>query len=608
MTGSIRRRVRCAAAVVAVGLLGVAAASAPALADEPAATAPATPDPAAVDPAYLLQNMAMLLQGYQHDWANPAEFQYWIAHLTSLPGRAFADLAPMLDPGQYQGPDGQQKLRDNIEKVLDESIRQFPTVLGAQPIPANRLFLPNWSHSGVFGDPADNTLDGDSLTNSPGNVGITGAFRYPCILPDDTVLYETRSGDCVSADTPGADFKLGQARKIQIVNARGLRLAATLWLPEDALQPNPGHRFPMTVFTNGAAVPQSSYYAYTMTAVRHGYIGLTYDEAGQGASDGTVLDEVVPYNTPHCFASGPCRDVEDVVRWVVGDDIIPSSDTQTLLGDTSNLVDFWNTVHIPRLGQRYNPAYAPAGANDRNPVLDLIDTDQVGLMAQSMGSIATSHYLYDIGEGHGMDGRPLPKPAAAVLMSGFEPSFGNVPTQIQTADTDIPGMTAGGAFPINDFNLGGAHIGFDPTDGPLGGKSWYDWVRGNARGNAPLQFLVLKGGSHGDTSNIDMVTPRAVGSWAASTHFAVDWLDCNILKDTDACTRATSPDANLSEATAAEVSPEGAAGPSYCMTTPTRNDVETVLFTPLKSLLSRLYGEPDPQLCVPAGTLIPFTP
>ncbi|QIS12473.1 hypothetical protein [Nocardia arthritidis] len=599
-------RIRSCTAVLTVALLFCGTTTFAAADPEPV---PDTPTVATgVDPLYVLRNLVMLLQGYQHDWSNPALLQFWLQHLTSLPGRAGQSLAQLADPAQYQGPDGQQRLRDNIQKLIDTGTHFLPSLAGASLDPADPRYLPNWSNDGVFGQQADSALDSDALdVTQAGNVGRVAKFRYPCTEPADVVFYETRSGDCVSGDTPGADFKLGEARKFQIVDSRGLRLSATLFLPEEALHPAPGQTFPMTVFSDGATAIQSTYYGWTMNAVRRGYLALTYDEAGQGASDGTAADLVVPYNTAHCFASGPCRDLEDVMRWVVGDDILPAPDTQSVLANTTDPVSFWNTVHFPRLGQRRDPAYTPAGDNMRNPIRDLIDTSRIGIWGQSMGSIATGHYLWDVGQGRGMDGRPVPKPAAAVLMSGFEPSLADVPTQIQTADIDIPGMTSGGIFPVNDIDIFGAHLGFDPTDGALGGKSWYDWVRRNRTGSAPLQFLTLEGGSHFDTVGVGMVFPRALESWRNSIDYGIDWFDCTIRGDDAACGRVVTPVPGLSRAAAAEVSPQGPSGPSYCMTVPDNETLVTLLLGPLKQLLSGLYGEPTPQPCV-SGQPIPLHP
>ncbi|MBL1079429.1 hypothetical protein JK358_33990 [Nocardia sp. 2] len=563
-----------------------------------------------MDPLYILQNALMLLQGYQHDLTDPAKLSYLVQHILSWPGRTGESLANLLEPTQYQGPDGQQRLRNALQKVIDNTVHLLPTFLGTAIQPPDHRYLPDWNNNGVFGEVADGALDSDSPSvEFAGNVGLTANFRYPCTEHGDVVRYETRSGDCVSGDTPGADFKLGEARKIQIVNARGLRLAATLWLPEEALEPGTDRKFPMAVFSDGAVATQGTYLGWTTNAVRRGYVGLTYDQAGQGASDGTILDLVVPYNTPHCFASGACRDIEDVMRWVVGDDILPAPDTRTLLGDTTSLVNFWNTVHMPRVGHRYDPGYGPGGDNERNPVLDLIDTGRIGIWGQSMGSIATSHYLWDVGQGRGMDGRPLPKPAAAVLMSGFEPSAGfvDVPTQIQTADLDIPGLTSGGVFPVNDFDILGAHIGFDPTDGALGGKSWYDWERRNRTDAAPLQFLTFEGGSHFDTVGVGVVFPRALESWRNSITYGVDWLDCHIQEDESACARVVTPVPGLSRAVAAEVSPLGPGGPSYCMNTPDNQTLVTLLLGPFKALLSAIYGEPASAPCV-AGRTIDLSP
>lgn len=549
-----------------------------------------------VDPVYMLFNALMLLEGYQRT-LSPASLQFWADHILSFPGRVGESLKNMLDPAQYQSPDGQVRLRDNVQKLIDDAAHLNPNLGGASAIPANPDYLPNWSNNGRFGTALDSALDSDRLDVAhAGNVGLTAKFRYPCTAADGGVTYEIRSGACVPGDTPGADFKLGEARKIQIVNSRGMRLAATLWLPEEALDPANTEKFPMTVFSNGVGSIQSSFYLYTMSAARRGYIGLTFDEAGQGGSDGTALDLVVPYNTPHCFASGPCRDIEDVMHWVVGDDVLPSVNLYSELPDVASFSAFWNTLRFPRIGERYNPAYAPAGINIRNPVRDLIDVDRIGVWGQSMGSVATSHYLWDVGQGRGMDGRPLPKPAAAVLMSGLEPTKGDVPTMAITADLDIPGLTAGSVFPINDI--------YDPTDGPLGMKSWYDWVRDHGSGNAPLEILTIKGGSHFDTENVNFIYPQTAGARKTTSDYAVDWLDCNIKRDAPACVRVVTPTTGLSESVAAEISPTGPAGPSYCITVPTQQSLGTI-FAPIRNALDWLYNEPQPRPCV-AGLPIPI--
>lgn len=576
--------------------------------DAPAETAP-TVATGPADPQYLLQNMATLLMGYQRDLPNPAEQQYWWQQLATLPGRAGVNLATMLDPAQYQGADGQDRLRDTLQKLIDMTVHQIPTIAGAGLLPVNRLFVPNWSHNGQWGSPEDNALEIDSPAHSAGNVGLTAQFRYPCVRAEGDVWYQNEDGVCVPGDTPGAVFKTGTARKVQIIDSRGLRMAATLWYPEGALDPGNTKKYPMTVFTNGAAVAQSAYYAWTETAVTRGYIGLTYDEAGQGASDGTVLDQEIPFNVPYCASSGICRDVEDVMRWVFNDDIGNAPTTESFLGDTSDPVNFWNTVHIPRIGKLHDPAYAPEGDNIRNPALDIVDLDRVGVWSQSQGSLGLTHYLKDVGEGKGMDGRPLPKPAAAVVMSALSPVFNSiVPTQIQTADIDIPGMTIAGITGLNNFNFGGANIGLNLTDGPLGDKAWYDWLRRHGSGNAALQTLTLLGGSHGDTANIDFIVPQATYSVAISVNYAVDWMDCHVQQDDSACGRVTQADPHLSKSVASEIAPDGTAGPSYCMNTPTEQSLETAAFGPIKDLLNKIYGEEPPAPCVPASGDIPLHP
>src|SRR5207249_4519128 len=61
-------------------------------------------------------------------------------------------------------------------------------------------------------------------------------FRYPCIALDGTVTYVTTSGRCAPADAKGVTFATGEAQVVRFVDALGLDLAGTIFLPDSAVR------------------------------------------------------------------------------------------------------------------------------------------------------------------------------------------------------------------------------------------------------------------------------------------------------------------------------------------------------------------------------------
>lgn len=427
---------------------------------------------------------------------------------------------------------------------------QDPAMEGKEPGSGdNPHFMPDWNGNGVFGELADIELEhADEPTEA--------WFRYPCIDPEGTVTYRTLDDSCVPGDTAGATFRLGKIRKVSITNSRGSRLAGRLMLPE-AAQGSGTSKVPGVVFSDGANFPASSFYMFGMTFARDGMIVLHYDQQGQGDSEGQMGDQYQGPASEACGRiTGACHDKQDVVRWLVGDTIEPVA-----------------------TGDR-DPAYVPEGENVPNPVLDRLDVNRVGIIGQSLGSVATTSYLRLLEEGAGSDGRPLPKPAAAVALSGFNPSSAVVPVQAQTADYDIPGT--------------GYETEYAGTDGPIGAHAWYEKLRedGKAKGyTSPLEFLSIESGSHGDSSNVTHV-PHAVWAYDLGTYYATSWFGCYLKGDQNACERSYQPREHLSRIVANEYDVDGGAGPepSRCLTVPNQVSVANA-FDP-EGLLRGAAGQP----------------
>jgi X-Pro dipeptidyl-peptidase-like protein len=450
--------------------------------------------------------------------------------------------------------------------------------------------MPDWDHDGAFGDSGGTSIGGTGdFDADTDEVLDTAYFRIPCYTAKDKWLIHHRyaSGSCDVADAGSQPYKIGVATETKIIDARGLLLDATVWVPAaafggtgcplygtaayasraswtDCVAPsNLAGRFPGVVFANGLASRQEHYAWIAMRLVDEGYVVLTYDPAGQGQSEGTFGDTLGLTDEERAdpqFA-GAIRDLQDAVRWFVGQSI-----TKT-------------RSRLPRLTPRLNPA-----SNAPNPALSVVDTTHVAIGGNSMGAISTLGYLDYLGSpgGLGADGRPLPRVLAALSLSGARATHAVVPIQFQTSDGDGSPLLL---LPkVAGVNLGfnGQGIGYELI------KERYDQLRAT-REAGPLSLIVLEGGVHTDHVNVPLVT-RTNWANALAADYAAAWINCYVKGDAAACAAAIAPRPHLSHAYASEQDPDGPAGPSAsrCITVP---DGATLNETP-QDFLAAETGSP----------------
>jgi hypothetical protein len=501
----------------------------------------ATPALAQTDPTYPVTSATDWTTGPQSDWQHQerGSYTFQAGMSTGVANRALTRWPQHYNPAYLF-----QHLADESQAATDATFHAHPDLpydhVGDAGSPD---YMPDFNHNGVFGDPGDFDNDTDTVLDS-------APFRYPCPQLDGTMRYETVDGSCAATTDTNATFKLGEAREVKIVDARGYILDATLWLPGEALTTPSSGPFPGVVFSDGFDSRQDSYYWFAMRMARAGYIALTYDPAGQGESEGTSAALWDTRMAP-CNIGGACRDLEDALRWFVGDDILPSPR------------DEWRTTP-PK-----NPSYAPGGDNIMNPALGILDHSRVSIAGNSMGALATVDYARALGVGKGGDGRPLPPVRAAVPMSGIAPVQASIPIQFQTSDYDGSPTLAGPG-------VGGVALG-DPSFGAIGYsniKKGYDQLRASGQGSGPLELVVLEGGTHLDSVDIPYAT-RTAWSLSVAGDAALDWIDCHARDIPAACQRAVSSRPRLSRSFASEQDPDGPAGsePSRCVTVPDQANV-----------------------------------
>jgi pimeloyl-ACP methyl ester carboxylesterase len=523
------------------------------------------------------------------DWAenpidnvtNPALGEYAAEQeLNAAQAAITTNLPNELDPSALLGPNGPAQAEAFSEEMAANLIHLRPQVLGDDATDqANPYYLPDFDHNGVFGDP------GDFVSMDASDTG-SGYFLYPCIADTGAVTYETTTGTCAPSDTKGDTFVEGVAQREPIVSSRGLTLDATLWLPAAALKPgcptqtdsttgctapsglapradlDHGKGLPTVVMSDGLASDQDSYFWLAMSLARAGYIVLTYDPSGQGDSEGSIADLFTP-SVPNCEFSGACRDLQDVMHWLMHDPIIPAVDLSSATPIAASAGTASPTAK-PASQAIHNPAYGPAGSNIVDPALGAIDPSKLAIVGHSMGALSLLNYLWYQGHGgKGIDGHPLPPIATGIALSGAAVTTDTVPVQFQTSDFDGSPTLIGPAVAGVDFGAAGSGIGYADM------KPLYDQLRASGPGNAALELIVLEGGVHTDFIDTPFIT-RTPWSLAVSSHYATTWMGCYLSDNPSDCFTAITPVPHLSSSFASEASPGGPdPRPSDCITVPT---------------------------------------
>lgn len=493
----------------------------------------------------------------QRDVQDAALGQYQLeAQVEGGARRAVDSASSRYTPDRVTNPDD---LRVELQALYDSVLHDRPNP------PDNNLqetadpeLLPDWNGDGAYGqagsglsDRGDYDLDLDQRRD-------VAWFRYPTFREDGTV---THAADPVDPQAPNHQM-MGVAIEVGFVNSRGLFIDATLWVPGDlvvAVDPavdgtrsdsvtfdsSVGKR-PALVFSDGISSNQVMYYWFAESMAARGYVVLTYDPAGQGQSEGTWTDTFQQNTgTGDCNFGGACLDVQDAVRWMVGDAITPRTD----------LMGYQGGQMRPFAGVK-DPLTGPT-----NPIASRLDRASVGLAGNSMGALATLNYLTALDSGTSPDGRPLPPLAAAVAMSGATPSaVANVPLQVQTSDFDgSPTLVGPG---VGGVNLGamGQGIGYYPI------KEMVDRLRTPPRAN-DLSLVVFEGGVHTDHTRVPYV-PRTLWATQLASHYAGAWFDCHIQGDGTACDAARTGMPHLSEAFGSELYDAGSSN-GVCLREPT---------------------------------------
>ena len=259
---------------------------------------------------------------------------------------------------------------------------------------------------------------------------------------------------------------------VSFTNRENAILAGRLYWPESATTTA---KVPGIIYCPGTICWLDLYHWIAMDLARAGYAVLIFEPGGQAESQGDIPG-VSPYWFRHYLPPGWENDLYDSVTYL----------------------------------------------SRGSPVADLIESEKIGIMGHSRGSMAVCHEQI-------IDNRVQ----AAVEISGtsyFCSSYSRVPTQLQTADFDL-------------LDLG------QPFQGPTSNSLFYTVT------NPPRQIVVIAAGSHGGFNTMEdegaespFRTWPLVPDWqhSVSAHYAIAWFDYFLKEDAAARDRITEPIHGLS--------------------------------------------------------------
>jgi dienelactone hydrolase len=263
-------------------------------------------------------------------------------------------------------------------------------------------------------------------------------------------------------------------RKTVIFTARsGATISGHVW----ATRSGPSRRPGIVLTTGSVQAPEELYWGQAATLAKHGYVVLTYDVQGQGASDtlGESPDEFegVPSQAGQPFYDGT-EDALDFLLSGTRDPYVPRPSCTS------------GTVHSAkqerRVAEGFNAAF--------NPLNDLVDESRIGIVGHSLGAAAVSFV-----------GQRDPRVDAIVAWDDLgTPDGGNfgVPECASAPDTrTTPAITKPAVGISNDYGIAPTPFTADPD--PSEKAAAFDAYRAAGVDSAEV---VIRGGCHEESAFI----------------------------------------------------------------------------------------------------------
>ena len=262
-------------------------------------------------------------------------------------------------------------------------------------------------------------------------------------------------------------------RKDVIFTARsGATISGHVWATRGGPDQRPG----VVITTGSVQAPEELYWGQAATLAKHGYVVLTYDVQGQGASDtfGEEPDrnESFPAQQGQPFYDGT-EDALDFLLSGPGRPYVPRPSCST------------GTSHAPKHERRVAEGFNAA----HNPLGDLVDAGRIGIAGHSLGASAVSFI-----------GQRDPRVDAIVAWDNLsQPDrgvTGSAPACPSAPETrELPPITKPALGISNDYSIAPTPFTSDPDPGQ---KS--EAFRAYRATGVDSGELVIRGGCHEESA------------------------------------------------------------------------------------------------------------
>jgi len=302
----------------------------------------------------------------------------------------------------------------------------------------------------------------------------------------------------------------GRVWPVAYDNRYGASISGHVWAPKSGA---PGSPHPTVVMVNGGGAPEQQYWAFAQDLAEHGYVVLTFDPQGSGASE----HEPDPQ---HCKPGGPWTRPQEMgvqesgkCAGQNGDDVsmttgqVPGVVELVVGGHTGQQ----GTLDVQELYETLEPNYV-FGAIDahgfllsrNNPARNLIDPRRIALMGHSLGAHAAALTA---------NGDPQRRFSAAVAMD----SFARLGHGVQPR---VPRMY----LQSEQEFFSGPRLAAPPPEALHATRLDYPTY---VRRGVPVVFGVLAASTHHEFAYLgpEARLPASATGQRVATYYALAWLD-----------------------------------------------------------------------------------
>jgi dienelactone hydrolase len=350
----------------------------------------------------------------------------------------------------------------------------------------------------------------------------SGRLRDQLTNPEYAAL-RTQQADVNNADPYRAPERWAPARgrvwPVAYRNRYGVRISGHVWAPKAGTGPHPA-----VVFVNGSGDREEEYWSFGQDLAEHGYVVLTFDPQGAGASDAKPADK---YCDPHgawrrpqemgVTEHGTCAGQNsDDVSATTGE--LPGVAELVIGGHTGQQ----GTLDVQDLYEQLEPNFVFGALDARDflvsrtsPVRHLVDSKRIAVAGHSLGAYAAALTG---------NGDPKHRFTAAVAMDAYA-HLGHgvvprVPTLYLQSEQEL---------------FSGPRLAAPPPTALHATRR--DYAQAVAR-RVPSLYAVLAGSTHQEFAYVgpEAHLPASAAGQRVATYFTLAWLD-RWLKGDRAATR-----------------------------------------------------------------------